>query len=47
MKIWKINPNGDFQYKIIKFGKSEYKRIFQDCDIIIEGFDKRVYKVCL
>lgn len=40
----RINPNGDFQYKIIKFERANIKEFFQDCDIIIEGFDKKEYK---
>lgn len=43
----KINPNGDFQYKIIKFERENIKEFFQDCDIIIEGFDKKEYKSML
>ncbi|WP_462427685.1 sulfur carrier protein ThiS adenylyltransferase ThiF [Fusobacterium varium] len=43
----KINPNGDFQYKIIKFERENIKEFFQDYDIIIEGFDKKEYKSML
>lgn len=40
----RINPNGDYQYGIIKFEKDNIKDFFKDCDIVIEGFDKNEYK---
>lgn len=43
----RINPDGDFQYNIIKFERENIKEFFQDCDIIIEGFDKKEYKSML
>lgn len=40
----KINPDGKFQYEIIKFEKTNIREFFKDCDIIVEGFDKNEYK---
>ena len=42
-----INPDGDFQYSIIKFERDNIKEFFKDCDIVIEGFDKKEYKTML
>lgn len=43
----RINSDGDFQYSIIKFDRGNIKDFFHDCDIIIEGFDKKEYKCML
>lgn len=40
-----INPELKCDYKIIKFDKSNIKEYFQDCDIIIDGFDKKEDKI--
>ncbi len=43
----KIKPDGDFQYNIIKFDKDNIKDFFKECNIIIEGFDRKEYKSML
>lgn len=43
----RINPDGDFQYEIIKFERDNIGEFFKDCDIVIEGFDRNEYKSML
>lgn len=43
----RINPDGDFQYEIIKFERENIREFFKDCDIVVEGFDKNEYKSML
>lgn len=42
-----INPNGKFDYEIIKFDRNNIKEFFSDCDIVVEAFDKKENKVML
>lgn len=43
----RIDPKGDFQFEIIKFERENIGEFFKDCDIVVEGFDKREYKSML
>lgn len=42
-----INPKGTFEYEIIKFDRNNIKDFFEDCDIVVEAFDKKENKVML
>lgn len=42
-----INPQGIFQFEIIKFDRDNIKTFFSDCDIVVEAFDKKEYKAML
>ena len=42
-----INPNGKFEYEIIKFDRDNIKNFFNDCDIVVEAFDKKENKAML
>ncbi len=42
-----INPNGNFEYEIIKFDRDNIKGFFKDCDIVVEAFDKKENKIIL
>ena len=42
-----INPQGIFQFEIIKFDRANIKTFFSDCDIVVEAFDKKEYKAML
>jgi len=42
-----INSKGNFDFKVIKFDRNNIKTFFNDCDIIVEAFDKKEYKVML
>lgn len=42
-----INPDGNFEYKVIKFDRSNIKEFFADCDIVVEAFDKKENKAML
>lgn len=42
-----INPQGIFQFEIIKFDRDTIKTFFSDCDIVVEAFDKKEYKAML
>ena len=42
-----INPQGIFQFEIIKFDRYNIKTFFSDCDIVVEAFDKKEYKAML
>lgn len=42
-----INPNGKFDYEVIKFDRDNIKEFFSDCDIVVEAFDKRENKAML
>ncbi len=39
--------HGNYEYEIIKFEKDNVKEFFKDCDIVVDGFDKKEYKVLL
>ena len=43
----KINPLGNYSYKIIKFDRTNICDFFKDVDIVIEAFDKKEMKVML
>ena len=38
---------GNYEYEIIKFNEKNIKDFFKDCDILVEGFDKKEYKALL
>lgn len=38
---------GEYEFEVIKFEKENIKEFFKDCDIIVEGFDKKEYKALL
>ena len=42
-----INPNGIFDFEIIKFDRNNIKDFFSDCDIVVEAFDKKEFKAML
>ena len=42
-----VNPDGKFEYEIIKFDRSNIKDFFADCDIVVEAFDKKENKAML
>lgn len=42
-----INPEGKFEYEIIKFDRNNIKNFFADCDIVVEAFDKKENKAML
>ena len=35
---------GNYEYQVIKFDESNIKEFFKDCDILVEGFDKKECK---
>lgn len=35
---------GNYQFEIIKFDRDNIKEFFKECDIIVEGFDKKEFK---
>lgn len=37
----------DFEYLVIKFDRDNIREFFKDCDIIVDGFDKKEYKKIL
>ncbi|MGF6906552.1 sulfur carrier protein ThiS adenylyltransferase ThiF [Fusobacterium sp. PH5-44] len=43
----KICPTGAFNYELIRLDKKNIKDFFKDCEVIIEGFDNRLYKKIL
>lgn len=42
-----INPEGEFQWEIIKFDRTNIKDFFAECDIVVEAFDKKENKAML
>lgn len=42
-----IDKKGQYEYKVIKFDGSNLKSYFEDCDIVVDGFDKKEYKSLL
>lgn len=38
---------GNYEFEIIKFEKENMKEFFKDCDIVVDGFDKKEYKAML
>lgn len=36
--------HGNYEYEIIKFNEKNIKDFFKDCDILVEGFDKKEFK---
>ena len=42
-----INPDGIFDFEIIKFDRNNIKDFFSDCDIVVEAFDKKEFKAML
>lgn len=42
-----INPEGKFEYEVIKFDRDNIKEFFKDCDIVVEAFDKKENKAML
>lgn len=35
---------GNYEFQVIKFERENIKKFFKDCDILVEGFDKKEYK---
>ena len=42
-----VNPDGNFEFEIIKFNRNNIKDFFSDCDIVVEAFDKKEFKAML
>lgn len=42
-----INPDGEYNFEIIKFTRENIKIFFKDVDIIVEAFDKKEEKIML
>lgn len=38
---------GNYEVKVIKFEKENMREFFKDCDIVVDGFDKKEYKALL
>ncbi|MDK4501324.1 sulfur carrier protein ThiS adenylyltransferase ThiF [Fusobacterium necrophorum] len=45
--LLQINPKAIIQAEVIRFEKENILRFFQDCDIVIEAFDRKEYKSIL
>ena len=45
--LTRINPDLKLDIKNIKLDKSNTKKFFEDCDIVVEAFDKNKYKSML
>lgn len=43
----RINKKGHYFFSVIKFDRDNIKDYFSDCDIIVDGFDKKEYKSLL
>ena len=50
-RIEKSNLNkisqGNYEVEVIKFEKENMREFFKDCDIVVDGFDKKEYKALL
>lgn len=42
-----IDEDGNYEYTVIKFDRDNLKSYFEDCDIIVDGFDRKEYKSLL
>lgn len=42
-----INPNGKFEFEVIKFTRENIRDFFADCSIVVEAFDKKENKAML
>ena len=38
---------GNYEVEVIKFEKENMREFFKDCDIVVDGFDKKEYKALL
>ena len=45
--LLQINPKAIIQAEVIRFEKENILNFFQDCDIVIEAFDRKEYKSIL
>lgn len=45
--LMKICSTGIYNYQLIKFDKENIVYFFKNCDVIIEGFDNKLYKKLL